>query len=72
VTWFRRRQRAPIPAPPRRSPDEQPDVEKARADLARIQSRRSNVEAVVAALIIEQHLNNFSANLTATLRGGRL
>jgi hypothetical protein len=69
--WSRRHKRPPMPPPPRRSPDDEPDVEKARAELARIQSRRPAIDAVAAALVIEKHLNNFSANLTATLRGGR-
>ena len=55
---------------PRRSPGDYPDVEKARADLRRIQARRHDVDNLVAALVIERHLNNFSANLTATFRGG--
>jgi hypothetical protein len=69
--WFSRRKRTPLPPTPRRSADDQPDVEQARADLARIRSQRPDVDALVAALIIEKNLNNFSANLTATLRGGR-
>jgi hypothetical protein len=69
--WFRRRQRPPMPPAPRRAAGDRPDVEKARADLARVRSQRPDVDALVAALIIEKHLNNFSANLTATFRGGR-
>lgn len=70
--WFRGKRRDPLPMPPpsRRTPEDYPDVEKARADLARIRARRYEVDALVSALIIEKHLNHFSANLTATFRGG--
>lgn len=55
-----------------RSPDgPRADVESAEAELARIKAQRPDVESLVAALIVERHLNNFSANLTATFRGGR-
>lgn len=50
---------------------ERPDLDKARADLARIKSQRPDVDALVTALVLEKHLNNFTANITATLRGGR-
>ena len=56
----------------RKKPDDsKPDVETAREDLARIRAQRADVDALVAALVVERHLNNFSANLTATFRGGR-
>lgn len=71
MALFRRRERTPLPPPVRREIHDQPDVEKARQDLARIRSRRVDVDAVVAALMLEKHLNSFSANLTATFRGGR-
>jgi hypothetical protein len=69
--WIRSRRRELPTPPPRRATDDFPDVEKARADLARIKARRSDVDALVSALVVERHLNNFSANLTATFRGGR-
>lgn len=69
--WFRRRPSRPQLPPATRDPHDRPDVEKARADLARIKTQRPDVEALVTALVLEQHLNNFSANLTATFRGGR-
>lgn len=47
------------------------DIQSAEAELARIKAQRPDVETLVAALIVERHLNNFSANLTATFRGGR-
>lgn len=72
MNWFRRHRRELPTPPPKRATDDFPDVEKARADLARIRARRAEVDALVNALIIEKHLNNFSANLTATFRGGRL
>lgn len=59
------RRRKPAPSEPK------PDIEAAHAQLARIKAQRGDVEALVSALVIERHLNNFSANLTATFRGGR-
>lgn len=47
-----------------------PDIEQAQADLDRIRAQRPDVEALVTSLIVERRLNNFSANLTATFRGG--
>lgn len=49
----------------------QPDIDGAQRELARIKAQRPAVEELVAALVVERHLNNFSANLTATFRGGR-
>ena len=62
---WRREDRSPSPV------DEKPDVEGARANLARIKRQRPDVDELVAALRREQHLNNFTANVTATFRGGR-
>lgn len=67
---FPRRKRRSIEVPERRTGD-RPNVAKARADLARIRAQRPAVEALVTELVLEKHLNNFSANLTATFRGGR-
>ena len=50
---------------------EKPDVEKARADLARIRAQRSEVDELVAALVREKRLNNFTANVVVTFKGGR-
>lgn len=55
----------------REAPTDRPDIEKAHAHLAKIKAQRPDVDALVSALVIEKHLNNFSANLTATFRGGR-
>ena len=52
-------------------PPEKPDVEKAHADLARIRAQRDDVDALVAALVREKNLNNFTANVVVTFRGGR-
>lgn len=50
---------------------EKPDVEKAQEDLARIKAQRDDVDALVAALVREKRLNNFTANVTVIFRGGR-
>lgn len=50
---------------------EKPDVAKARADLRRIREQRPEVDALVAALVREKQLNNFTANVVITFRGGR-
>lgn len=50
---------------------DRPDVEGARADLARIKGQRSDVESLVADLMREKQLNNFTANITVTFRGRR-
>lgn len=52
-------------------PQDRPNVEKAHADLARIRAQREEVDALVAALVREKHLNNFTANVVITFRGGR-
>ena len=51
--------------------EEKPDVAKARADLARIRAQRPEVDGLVAALVREKHLNNFTANVVITFKGGR-
>jgi hypothetical protein len=50
---------------------EKPDVEKAREDLARIRAQRAEVDDLVAALVREKRLNNFTANVVVTFKGGR-
>ena len=50
---------------------ERPDVEGARADLARIKRQRPDVDALVDALQRERRLNNFTANVIVSFRGGR-
>lgn len=50
---------------------DRPDIPKAHAELARIKGQRPDVDALVAALIREQNLNNFTANITITFQGGR-
>lgn len=50
---------------------EKPNVEKARADLARIRAQRAEVDELVASLVREKRLNNFTANVVVTFRGGR-
>lgn len=62
MKFWRRAQRSDYP---------KPDIEQARSELARIKAQRPDVEALVTSLIVERRLNNFSANLTATFRGGR-
>lgn len=48
-----------------------PDVAKARAALDRIKGRRVDVDRLVDDLMREKHLNNFTANVTVTFRGGK-
>lgn len=50
---------------------ERPDIDKAHADLERIKGQRPDVDALVANLVREQLLNNFTANITITFRGGQ-
>lgn len=57
--WLRKRDR-----------HERPDIDKAHADLARIKAQRPDVDALVDALVREKALNNFTANVTITFRGG--
>lgn len=59
------------PLPRRRRDDDEPDVEKAQADLDRARSKRPAVEELVERLKREQRLNHFTANIDATFRGGR-
>lgn len=54
----------------RRKPDQDhPDVEGARKRLEQIRRQRADVDALVDALVREQRLNNFTANVTITFRG---
>ena len=62
MRWFRRK---------RERHRDRPDVDKARADLAKVRARRPEVDALVDALVRERHLNNFTANVVVTFRGGR-
>ncbi len=55
---------------PRRHPDK-PDPAAAEANLERIKAQRPEVDALVAELIREKRLNNFTANVVVTFRGGR-
>ena len=55
----------------KRDPADRPDVAKATEDLARIRAQRDEVDALVAALTREKRLNNFTANVVVTFRGGR-
>lgn len=57
--------------PRRRDENDKPDIPKAQRDLARIKAQRPDVDALVAALVREKHLNNFTANVTMTFRGGK-
>lgn len=57
--------------PNRRDDDRKPNPRKAQADLERTRARRVDVDALVDALTRERHLNNFTANVTITFRGGR-
>lgn len=50
---------------------EKPNVAKAHEDLARIRAQRSEVDSLVDALVREKRLNNFTANVVVTFRGGR-
>ena len=59
----------PTPTRPE-SENDRPDVAGARERLAKIKRQRPDVEALVAALKRERQLNNFTANVTATFRGG--
>lgn len=51
--------------------ERKPDIEGARENLARIKRQRPDVDALVAALIREKRLNNFTANVTVIFRGAR-
>lgn len=56
----------------RRKKDEpKPDVAGARATLERIKRQRPDVERLVDALTAEKRLNDFTANVIVTFRGGR-
>ena len=55
----------------KRRADDRPDVEGARERLEEAKRQRPDIDALVEALKRERQLNNFSANLIATFRGGR-
>lgn len=65
MTWFRwRGEREDDDAP-------KPDPEAAQAHLRRVRAQRPEVDALVKALTHERQLNNFTANVVITFRGGR-
>jgi len=49
----------------------QPDPQTAEAHLRRIRAQRPEVDALVETLVRERRLNNFTANVVVTFRGGR-
>ena len=53
-----------------RDPDK-PDPESAEAHLRKVRGQRDEVNALVDALVLERKLNNFTANVVVTFRGGR-
>lgn len=57
--------------PRRDDREDKPDVAKAHRDLARIRAQRPEVDGLVAALVREKNLNNFTANVVITFKGGR-
>lgn len=50
---------------------DKPDVEGARAELERIKSQRPAVDELVASLVENRRMNNFTANVIASFRGGQ-
>lgn len=56
---------------PEDTADRKPDVAGARERLARIKRQRPDVDALVAELMRQKRLNNFTANVTVIFRGGR-
>lgn len=50
---------------------DKPDVAAARETLERIKAQRPDVDALVASLVSDMQLNNFTANVIASFRGGR-
>lgn len=56
---------------PRLPGRDKPDVEQAKAELERVKKQRPDVDRLVETLTREQRLNNFTANVVVTLRGGR-
>ena len=63
MRWFlRRRERKEAP---------QPDPQAAEEHLRRVRAQRPEVDALVDALRMERQLNNFTANVVVTFRGGR-
>ena len=69
MNWFRRRSKREDDDPSADAP--MPDPEAAQAHLRRVRAQRPEVDALVAALVREQTLNNFTANVVITFRGGR-
>jgi hypothetical protein len=63
VSWFRSKGSE--------GDEPKPDPQAARAHLRRVRARRSEVDALVDALMLERKLNNFTANVVVTFRGGR-
>ena len=63
MSWFRSK---------RGQDDEpKPDPKAAQAHLQRMRAQRSEVDALVETLVRERRLNNFTANVVVTFRGGR-
>jgi hypothetical protein len=54
-----------------RDDDDRPDPKTAEAHLRRVRAQRPEVNALVDALVRERRLNNFTANVVVTFRGGR-
>lgn len=50
--------------------DAKPDVAGAREQYERVKRQRPDVDALVAALVRERQLNNFTANVAVIFRGG--
>lgn len=63
MSWFRRRGK--------KDGGPQPDPQTAEAHLRRVRAQRPDVDALVDALMRERRLNNFTANVVVTFRGGR-
>lgn len=63
MSWFRRRGK--------HDDGPEPDPKTAQAHLRRVRAQRSDVDALVDALMRERRLNNFTANVVVTFRGGR-
>lgn len=56
---------------PEDTAERKPDVAGAHERLARIKRQRPDVDALVAELMRQKRLNNFTANVTVIFRGGR-
>lgn len=50
---------------------DKPDPQAAEEHLRRVRARRPEVTALVDAMVRERQLNNFTANVVVTFRGGR-